>query len=106
MQVFLQISNMKMKVCVYVQRPAAGPTQPSNLKFGVGSSFHPGSAPSQGQPQMLTHRDTPYSDPVWKTLKGKELGGGHQTKVAPRVGLYIKILFVGGLTPTQSPQGP
>ncbi len=31
-----------------VRRPAAGHTQPSTLKFGVGSPFHPGSAPSQG----------------------------------------------------------
>ncbi len=35
-------------VCVYVRRPAAGPTQPIIPKLGVGSSFHPGSAPSQG----------------------------------------------------------
>ena len=35
-------------VCMYVRRPAAGPTQPITLKFGMGSSFHPGSAPSQG----------------------------------------------------------
>ncbi len=35
-------------VCVCVQRPADGPTQPITLKFGMDSSFHPGSAPSQG----------------------------------------------------------
>ncbi len=35
-------------VCVYVRRPAAGPTQAITPKFGMGSSFHPGSAPSQG----------------------------------------------------------
>ena len=35
-------------VCMYVRRPAAGPTQPITLKFGMGPSFHPGSAPSQG----------------------------------------------------------
>ncbi len=78
-----------MYVCVYVRRPAAGPTQPITLKFGVGSSFHPGSAPSQGRPQMLTPGGTPYSDPVWKTLKGKELGGGQQTIVAPRGGFSM-----------------
>jgi hypothetical protein len=32
-------------VCMYVRRPAAGPTQAITPKFGVGSSFHPGSAP-------------------------------------------------------------
>jgi hypothetical protein len=46
------ISYIKMKVCmcvcVYVRQPAAGPTLPITPKFGVGSSFHPGSAPSQG----------------------------------------------------------
>jgi hypothetical protein len=48
----ISIYNIKMKVCVYVcvyvRRPAAGPTQAITSKFGMGSSFHPGSAPSQG----------------------------------------------------------
>ncbi len=57
-------------VCVYVRRPAAGPTQAITPKFGVGSSFHPGSAPSQGATQNVDPRGTPYSDPLWKTLKG------------------------------------
>ena len=35
-------------MCVCVRRPVAGPTQPITLKFGMGPSFHPGSAPSQG----------------------------------------------------------
>jgi hypothetical protein len=35
-------------VCVYVRRPAAEPKQVITPKFGVRSSFHPGSAPSQG----------------------------------------------------------
>ena len=51
-------------VCVYVRRPAAGPTQPITPKFGGGSSFHPGSAPSQGATQNVDPRGTPYSDPV------------------------------------------
>ncbi len=41
-------------LCMYVRRPAAGPTQAITPKFGVGSSFHPGLKPSQGRPQMLT----------------------------------------------------
>jgi hypothetical protein len=49
-----QRAYIKMKVCmcvcvcacVCVRRPAAGPTQAITPKFGVGSSFHPGSAPS------------------------------------------------------------
>jgi hypothetical protein len=40
------ISYIKMKVCmyvcVYVRRPAAGPTHAITPKFGMGSSFHPG----------------------------------------------------------------
>ncbi len=69
-----RISYIKMKVCMYVC--AAGPTQPITLKFGMGSSFHPGSAPSQGATPNVDPWGYPYSDPVLKTLKGKELGGG------------------------------
>ncbi len=46
-------------VCVYVRRPAAGPKQPITLKFGVGSSFHPGSAPSQGTTPNVDPRGYP-----------------------------------------------
>jgi hypothetical protein len=62
MVVFFQIiSYIKMKVCmyvcvcvcVYVRRPAAGPTQAITPNFGVGSSFHPGSAPSKGATQNV-----------------------------------------------------
>ena len=51
-------------VCVYVRWPAVGPTQAVTPKFGVGSSFHPGSAPSQGATQNVDPRGTPYSDPL------------------------------------------
>jgi hypothetical protein len=44
---------------------------------------------ARGRPQMLTPGGTPYSDPVWKPLKGKELGGGQQTKFAPRGGFAM-----------------
>ncbi len=37
-----------MKVCMYIRRPAAGPTQAITPKFGMGSSFHPGLEPSKG----------------------------------------------------------
>ncbi len=39
---------MKVCVCVCVRRPAAGAVQAITPIFGMGSSFHPGSAPSQG----------------------------------------------------------
>ena len=48
-----------MYVCVYVRRPAAKPTQPITPKFGVGSSFHPGSAPSQGATQNFGPQGVP-----------------------------------------------
>jgi hypothetical protein len=41
---------------------------------------------ARGRPQMLAPGGTPHSDPVLISLKGKELGGGKQTKVAPRGG--------------------
>ncbi len=44
---------MKVCVCVCVRRPAAGPTQAIAPKFGMDSSFHPGSAPSQGATQTV-----------------------------------------------------
>jgi hypothetical protein len=43
-----------MKVCMYVW-----PTQPITPKFGMGSSFHRGSAPSQG----ATHNFAPQPAP-------------------------------------------
>ncbi len=50
-----------MCVCVYVRRPAAGPTQAITPKFGMGSSFHPGSAPSQGAtPNVSPQGYLPY----------------------------------------------
>ncbi len=69
-RLFLKVSNIKtnlisfsyikMKVCiyvcVYVRRPAAGPTQAITPKFGMGSSFHLGSAPSQGATQNVDPR--------------------------------------------------
>ncbi len=48
-----------MCVCVCVRRPAAGPTQPITLKFSMGSSFHPGSAPSQGTTPNVDPRGYP-----------------------------------------------
>ena len=80
------ISYTKMKVCVcvcmYVRPPAAGPTQPITLKFGMGSSFHPGSAPSQG-----VTPEKPWRVNNWV--------GASKQKLFLRVGLPSKILFVG-----------
>ncbi len=57
-----------MKVCTYVcmcvRQPAAGPTQPLNPKFGMGSSFHPGLAPSQGATPNVTPIVTLSEKPV------------------------------------------
>jgi hypothetical protein len=66
------ISYIKMKVCmyvcVYVRRPAAGPTQPITPKFGMGSSFHPGSAPSQGATRNVDPRPRPQPRPQPRPL--------------------------------------
>ena len=48
-----------MCVCVYVRRPAAGPTQSITSKFGMGSSFHPCSAPSHGATPNVGPRGVP-----------------------------------------------
>ncbi len=53
-----------MCVCVCVRRPAAGPTQPITPKFGVSSSFHPGSAPSQGATRNVDPRRRPQPRPL------------------------------------------
>ncbi len=50
---------MYVCVCVYVRRPAAGPTQAITPKFGMGSSFHPGSALSQGATPNVDPRGYP-----------------------------------------------
>ena len=55
----MQLMFVSVCVCVYVRRPAAGPTQPITLKFGMGSSFHPGSAPSQGATPNVDPRGYP-----------------------------------------------
>jgi hypothetical protein len=107
------ISYIKMKVCVCVcvyvcmcvcpvcVRCVSGSLPPDthNLapwNLAWAPHFTLAQHRARGGPKMLTPGGTPYSDPVWKTLKGKELGGGQETKVAPRVGLSCKILFVGG----------
>ncbi len=57
---------------MYVRRPAAGHTQPSTLKFGVGSPFHPGSAPSQGATPNVDprprHQPRPQTRPLPRPL--------------------------------------
>ncbi len=77
-------------------------TQPITLKFCMGSSFHQAWQQARGQPQMLTPGGTPYSDPVCKTLKGKELGRGQQTKVAPRG----EFIYLCGAHPNLGPSVP
>ncbi len=67
-------------VCVYVRRPAAGPTQAVTPKFGVGSSFHPGSALSQGATQNIDPGGTPFSDPRLKNSEGLRIGKGPANK--------------------------
>jgi hypothetical protein len=55
-----------------------------------------------GSLQLRVHRvhPTKWGCMLW------ELGGGQQTKFAPRGRFVNKNFICGGLTPTQSPQGP
>ncbi len=51
-------------VCMYVRRPASGPTQPITPKFGMGSSFYLGLAPSQGATQNVGPQPRPQPHPL------------------------------------------
>jgi hypothetical protein len=98
-KITIRNSYIKMKVCMCVCMSGGLPQDLHNLapwNLAWAPHFTRAQHRARGQPQMLTHRGTPYSDPIWKTLKGKELGGGHQTKVAPPGGFECKILFLGG----------
>ncbi len=60
---------MKVCMCVCVcvgmcvRRPATEPTQAITPKFGMGSSFHPGSAPSQVATPNVDPRGTSSEKP-------------------------------------------
>ncbi len=94
-----------MCVCVYVRRPAAGPTQPITPKFGMGSSFHPGSAPSQGATQNVDPRGTPYSDPLWKNPEGLRIGRGPANKSCSSGWVCIAKFYLRGAHPNLRPTG-
>jgi hypothetical protein len=92
-----------MYVCVSGGLPL-DPHKPSPRNLAWAPHFTLARHRARGQPQMLTPWGTPYSDPVWKTLKGKELGGGQQKKVAPQGRFeYIKKLW--GAHPNLGPAG-
>ena len=69
---------------------------PQNLAWA--SHFTQAQNQAKGLPQMLAPKGTPYSDPIWKTPKGKELGGSQQTKIAPQGGFVHTNFICGGLT--------
>jgi hypothetical protein len=52
-----------MCVCMVAGLPA-GPIQPITPKFGMGSSFHPGSAPSQGAAWNVGPQPCPWPHPM------------------------------------------
>ncbi len=79
-----------MYVCMCV---CARPTLAITPKFGVGSSFYPGSAPSQGA--------TPNGYPLlWPLPNGgvffENWTGAKKQKLLLGVCLCVKIIFVGG----------
>jgi hypothetical protein len=107
------ISYIKMKVCVYVcmcvcvyvRRPAAGPTQAVTPKFGVGSSFHPGSAPSQGATQNVGPQG--YL-PYWPHLKfpeGLRIGRGPANKSCSSGWVCTVKFYLWGAHPNHGPAG-
>jgi hypothetical protein len=76
---------MKVCVCVCVSGglpPDLHNQSPQNLAWAP--HFTLAWHRARGRPEMLTPGGTPFSDSVCKTQKGKELGRGQQTKVAPR----------------------
>ena len=103
------ISYIKMKVCmcvcVCVCPAACRLTHTTNHpKIWRGLLISPwlGTEPG-GDPKCLP-RGTSHTDPVWNSLKGKQLGGGQQTKVAPWGGFATWNFICGGLTQTWGPQ--
>ncbi len=94
-----------MCVCVYVRRPAGGPTQPITPKFGVGSSFHPGSAPSQGATQNVGPQG--YL-PYWPCLKfpeGLRTGWGPANKSCSSGWVFNVKFYFRGAHPNLGPAG-
>ncbi len=95
-------------MCVFmcVRRPAAGPTQAITPKFGVGSSFHNVSAPSQGATQNVSPQG--YL-PYWPRLKfpeGLRIRWGPVNKSCSSGWVCLKIFYFWGLTFNLGPQGP
>ena len=96
---------MKVCVCVcacvgvYVRRPAARPTQAITLKFGMGSSFHPGSAPSRRPPVV----------PLWwpRLIFTEELriGRGPENKSCSSGWVCIVKFYLRGDHPDPGPPG-
>ena len=92
-------------VCMYVRRPAAGPTQPITPKFGMGSSFHPGSAPSQGATQNVGPQG--YL-PYWPHLKfpeGLRIGRGPANKSCSSGWVCNVKFYLWGAHPNPGPTG-
>ena len=76
-------------VCVCVCMSGGLPPDPHNLSpwnLAWAPHFTLARHRARGWPQMSAPRGTSHTDPIWNSLKGKELGGGQQTKVAPRDG--------------------
>ncbi len=103
------ISYIKMKVCmyvcVYVRRPAARPTQAITPKFGMGSSFHPGSAPSQ---EATTNVGPQGYLPYWphlKFLEGLRIGRGPANKSYSSGWVCLIKFYLQGANSSLEPTG-
>ncbi len=94
-----------MCVCVYVRRPAARPTQAITPKFGVGSSFHLGSAPSQGATQNVAPQGyLPYW-PCLKFTEGLRIERGPANKSCSSGWVCHVKFYLWGAHPNLGPTG-
>ncbi len=93
----LLYKDESMCVCVYVCMSGGLPPDIHNLSpQNFAWAPHLARHRTRGRPQMLTPGGTPYSDPVWKPWRVKNWVEASKQKLLLGVGLYIKILFVGG----------
>ncbi len=113
MQNNLLYKDESVCVCMYVCMSGGLPPDPHNLSpqnLAWAPHFTLARHRARGWPKMSAPRGTSHTDPVWNSLKGYGLGGGQQTKVAPRGGFNVKFYFRGahpnlGLAGSTLPNG-
>jgi hypothetical protein len=88
-----------------VRRPAAGHTQAITPKFGMGSSFHPGLAPSQGAtPNVGPRGYLPYC-PRLNVPERLRIGWGPENKSCSSGWVCLVKFYFLGAHPNLGPTG-